>query len=331
VCHRNAPLTELGRLRLARTIVDQGWPVARAAERFQLSRPTAQRWAQRYRDQGPAGMADRSSRPHHSPHRTPAPVVCKVVHLRWTQRLGPAQIAAQVGLAPSTVHAVLVRCRSSRLASLDRATGRPVRRYEHDHPGDLVHLDVKQLGNIPAGGGHRFLGRAAGKTNSQADRSSGRTSRHRNPLHGHGFIHAAVDDHSRLAYAEIHPDETRETAAGFLARAHAWFADRGVVIQRVLTDNGGCYRSHLGHQTCQQLAVTPRRTRPYRPQTNGKVERFNRTLVEGWAYRRLSASEAARRAAFAPWLHWYNHHRPHTALGGHPPITRCTNLPEPYT
>jgi transposase InsO family protein len=331
VCHRNAPLTELGRLRLARTIVDQGWPVARAAERFQLSRPTAQRWAQRYRDQGPAGMADRSSRPHHSPHRTPAPVVRKVVHLRWTQRLGPAQIAAQVGLAPSTVHAVLVRCRSSRLASLDRATGRPVRRYEHDHPGDLVHLDVKQLGNIPAGGGHRFLGRAAGKTNSQADRSSGRTSRHRNPLHGHGFIHAAVDDHSRLAYAEIHPDETRETAAGFLARAHAWFADRGVVIQRVLTDNGGCYRSHLWQQTCQQLAVTPRRTRPYRPQTNGKVERFNRTLVEGWAYRRLSASEAARRAAFAPWLHWYNHHRPHTALGGHPPITRCTNLPEPYT
>jgi transposase InsO family protein len=169
-----------------------------------------------------------------------------------------------------------------------------------------------------------------GARNRQADRSSGRTSRHRNPLHGHGFIHAAVDDHSRLAYAEIHPDERRETAAGFLTRAHAWFADHGVVIQRVLTDNGSCYRSHLWHQTCQQLDITPRRTRPYRPQTNGKVERFNRTLLDGWAYRRLYPSEAARRAAFGPWLHGYNHHRPHSALGGRPPISRCTNLPEPY-
>jgi hypothetical protein len=163
-------------------------------------------------------------------------MVRKIVHLRWTQRLGPAQIAPQVGLAPSTVHAVLVRCRISRLAHLDRATGQPIRRYEHDQPGELVHLDVKKLGRIPAGGGHRFLGRAAGGRNRQADRSSGRTSRHRNPLHGHSFIHAAVDDHSRLAYAEIHPDETGETAAGFLARAQAWFADHGVVIQRVLTD-----------------------------------------------------------------------------------------------
>jgi transposase-like protein len=267
VAHRNAPLSELGRLRLARAIVDQGWPVARAAERFQVSRPTADRWATRYRAQGPAGMADRSSRPHHSPRRTPAPVVRKIVHLRWKQRLGPAQIAPQVGLAPSTVHAVLVRCRISRLTHLDRVSGQPIRRYEYDHPGQLVHIDVKKLGNIPAGGGHRFLGRATGGRNRQADRSSGRSSRHRNPLHGHGFIHAAVDDHSRLAYAEIHPDETRETAAEFLARAPAWFADHGVVIQRVLTDNGGCYRSHLWRQVCQQLAITPRRTRRYRPQT----------------------------------------------------------------
>jgi transposase InsO family protein len=145
------------------------------------------------------------------------------------------------------------------------------------------------------------------------------------------FIPAAVDDHSRLAYAEIHADETAQTAAGFLTRAQAWFAQRGVVIQRVLTDNGGCYRSHQWHQACQQLKITAKRTRPYRPRTNGKVERFNRTLVEGWAYRRLYPSEAARRAAFGPWLHWYTHHRPHSALGRHPPITRCTNLPEPYT
>jgi transposase InsO family protein len=331
VAHRNAPLTELGRLRLARAIVEGGWPVARAAERFQVSRPTAHRWASRYRDLGAVGMADRSSRPHSSPRRTPAPVVRRIVHLRWNQRLGPAQIAPRVGLAPSTVHAVLVRCRISRLAQLDRVSGQPIRRYEHERPGQLVHIDVKKLGNIPAGGGHRFLGRAAGGRNRQADRSSGQTSRHRNPLHGHGFIHTAVDDHSRLAYAEIHPDETSQTAAGFLIRAQAWFAAHGVVIQRVLTDNGGCDRSHRWAAACQQLGITAKRTRPDRPQTNGKVERYNRTLVEGWAYRRLYRSEAARRAAFAPWLHWYNHHRPHSALGGRPPITRCTNLPEPYS
>jgi transposase InsO family protein len=212
-------------------------------------------------------MADRSSRPHHTPWRTPAPVVRRIVHLRWTQRLGPAQIAPQVGLAASTVYGILVRCRISRLRDLDRATGQPVRRYEHDHPGQLVHIDVKKLGNVPAGGGHRFLGRAAGGRNRQADRSSGQRSRYRNALTGHGFIHAAVDDHSRLAYAEIHPDETRQTAAGFLTRAHSWFANRGVVIQRVLTDNGSCYRSHHWGQTCQQLGITAKRTRPYRPQT----------------------------------------------------------------
>jgi transposase len=329
--HRNAPLSELGRLRLARCVVEQGWPVARAAERFQVSRTTAGRWARRYRDHGPSGMADRSSRPHHSPRRTPAPVVRKVVHLRCKQRLGPAQIAPRVGLAAWTVHAILVRCRISRLAHLDRATGQPIRRYEHAHPGALVHIDIKKLGNIPAGGGHRFLGRATGGRNRQADRSSGQTSRHHNPLHGHGFIHAAVDDHSRLAYAEIHADETGQTATGFLTRAHAWFQAHSITVQRVLTDNGACYRSHTWRQTCQQLGITAKRTRPYRPQTNGKVERFNRTLLEGWAYRRLYASEQARRAAFGPWLHWYNHHRPHSALGGRPPITRCTNLPEPYS
>jgi hypothetical protein len=144
-------------------------------------------------------------------------VVRRIVHLRWTQRLGPAQIAPQVGLAASTVHAILVRCRISRLAHLDRATGQPIRRSEHERPGQLVHIDVKKLGNIPAGGGHRFLGRPTGRRNRQADGSSGQRSRYRNPLMGHGFIRAAVDDHSRLAYAEIHPDEASQTAAGFLA------------------------------------------------------------------------------------------------------------------
>jgi transposase InsO family protein len=280
-------------------------------------------------------MTDRSSRPHHSPNRTPRPVVRRIVHLRWKQRLGPAQIAPRVGLAASTVHQVLVRCRISRLAHIDRATGQlvrePIRRYEHPYPGALVHIDVKQLGNIPAGGGHRMVGRAAGGRNSNADHSSGQVNRHHNPVRGYACIHAAVDDHSRLAYAEIHPDETRQTATGFLLRAHAWFAARGIPIQRVLTDNGSCYRSNLWRQTCQQLGITPKRIRAYRPQTNGKVERFNRTLLDGWAYRRLYTSESARRRAFTPWLHWYNHHRPHTGIGGHAPITRCTNVPGQYT
>jgi transposase InsO family protein len=228
------------------------------------------------------------------------------------------------------VHAVLVRCRISRLTQLDRATGQPIRRYEHPHPGALVHIDIKQLGNIPAGGGHRFLGRAAGGRNRQADHSSGRSSRHRNPLHGHEFIHAAVDDHSRLAYAEIHPDETGQTATEFLCRAQAWFAARGVVIQRVLTDNGGCYRSQRWRQVCQQLAITPSGPGPIGPRPTARSNASTAPWVEGWAYRRLYPSEAARRAAFGPWLHWYNHHRPHTALGRRPSITRCTNLPEPY-
>jgi transposase InsO family protein len=326
VPHANAPLTELGRLRLARAVVDEGWSQARAAERFQVSRTTVKRWAGRYRLAGEAGMVDRSSCPHRCPNRTPAPVVRKIVHHRTKKRLGPVQIAALVGVAPSTVHRVLTRCGLQRLAWLDRATGTPIR-YEYPDPGGLVHVDVKKLGVIPAGGGWRKLGRDQGNRNTQADRSTGRTSRHRNPLHGHAFIHVAVDDHSRLAYCEIHENETRETATAFWTRAHAWFAAHGITVQRVLTDNGSCYRSRLWADTLAQLGVKHLRTRPYRPQTNGKAERFNRTMLNEWAYQRLFTSEHARRAALPAWLHRYNHHRPHTALGGLAPITRCTNVP----
>jgi hypothetical protein len=325
VVHANAPLSELGRLRLARCIVDDHWPVARAAERFQVSRTTANRWADRYRCMGMAGMADRSSRPAHSPNRTRPPVVRKIVHHRTNKRLGPVQIAALVGVAPSTVHRVLTRVGLQRLAWLDRATGTPLR-YEYPDPGGLVHVEVKKLGNIPAGGGWRFQGRAHGKANRIAD--PGRTrSRSGHELIGHAFIHAAVDDHTRLAYCEIHEDETRQTAAAFWVRAHAWFGSHGIAVQRVLTDNGGCYRSHLWRDTLADLGVKHLHTRPYRPQTNGKVERFNRTMLNEWAYQRLFTTEQARRAALPGWLHRYNHHRPHTALGGLAPITRCTNVP----
>jgi transposase InsO family protein len=332
VSHANAALTPRARLRLARLIVDHGWPISRAAERYDVSWPTAKRWADRYRQLGPGAMGDASSRPHRCPHRTSQPVVRKIVHLRWKHRLGPLQIAERTGLAPSTVYQVLVRCRLSRLSAIDRVTGEPVRRYEHAYPGSLVHVDVKKLGNVPDGGGWRFTGRAQGLQNRLA--TGRRTGRHSHdyghPLVGTGFIHTVLDDHSRLAYSEIHGDETRETAVSVLRNAAAWFAARGVRIERVLSDNGSCYRSKLWAQACAELGVTPKRTRPYRPQTNGKIERFHRTLASEWAYKKFYASESARRATFPAWLHQYNHHRPHTAIGRSAPITRLTNVPGQY-
>jgi transposase InsO family protein len=330
--HANAALTPRARLRLARLVVEQGWPIARAAERYDVSWPTAKRWAERYRQFGPGGMGDASSRPRRSPNRTPQPVIRKIVHLRWKQRLGPAQIAGQVGVAPSTVHKVLVRCRISRLSHVDRVSGEPIRRYEHDHPGSLIHVDVKKLGNVPDGGGWRYVGRAQGKQNRKltAHRTGQRNQTFRLPLTGTAFIHTVIDDHSRVAYAEIHDDETKETAAAVLRNAVAWLAARGVTVERVLSDNGGCYRSYLWRDTCTELGITHKRTRPYRPQTNGKIERFHRTLADGWAFKKFYATESARRAALPAWLHHYNHHRPHTAIGRSAPITRLTNLPDQY-
>jgi transposase InsO family protein len=330
VAHANAALTPRARLRLAQLVVDQGWSTAQAAQRFQVCWATANRWACRYRDQGPAGMQDRSSRPRCSPGRTPPAVVRRIVHLRWKQKLGPVPIAAQVGLAPSTVHQVLVRCRLNRLGHVDRVTAEPVRRYEHPYPGSLIHVDVKKLGNIPDQGGWRFVGRAQGERNRAATTGKPRNP-YRNPKIGTAFVHTVLDDHSRVAYAEIHDDETAATAIGVLRRAVAWFATRGVIVERVLSDNGSAYRSRAWHDTCINLGITPKHTRPYRPQTNGKIERFHRTLTAGWAYARKFPSESARRNALPSWLHEYNHHRPHTAIGAQPPINRLTNLSDQYS
>jgi len=318
VTHANAPLTPTGRLRLARCVVEDGWPLRRAAERFQVSVSTAARWAGRYRDLGEAGMADRSSCPRTSPNRTPSRTERRVIKVRVTRRWGPARIAYLLGLNPSTVHRILTRYRLPRLTHLDRATATPIRRYEHPAPGDLVHVDIKKLGTIPDGGGHKVLGRAAGR------RNSGQRG------HGYAYLHNAVDDHSRLAYTEIHADETRETAVAFWTRAQAFFAAYGITVRRVLTDNGSCYRSHLWRDTLRDAAVAHKRTRPYRPQTNGKVERFNRTLLEEWAYAQPYRTETERRNALPDWLHTYNHHRGHTALAGHPPISRVPNLTGQY-
>jgi len=329
VSHANAALTPRARLRLARLVVDDGWPIARVAELFQVSWPTAKRWADRYRELGQAGMTDRSSRPHHQPNRTPPSVVRRIVSLRRRKRLGPIQIGDQLGLASSTVHAVLRRCGLHRLSHLDRITAEPIRRYEHPHPGAMLHVDVKKLGNIPDGGGWRFTSKQQGGRNR-----ANTTNRHGNRAHpklGTGYIHTVIDDHSRVAYAEIHDNETAPTATAVLRRAVAWFAARGITTERVLSDNGPAYKSLLWRDTCTELGLTPKRTRPYRPQTNGKIERFHRTLTDGWAYARHYPSETTRRDALPAWLHYYNHHRPHTAIGKVPPITRLTNLPGQYS
>jgi transposase InsO family protein len=278
-------------------------------------------------------MVDRSSRPHNSPNRTPAPVVRKLVHLRWKQRLGPVAIGAKLSMPSSTVHAVLVRCRLNRLTHIDRVTGEPIRRYEHPHPGSLLHVDVKKLGNVPDGGGWRYVGKKQGDRNRFATAARTGTPRNkwRGPRLGTAYVHTVIDDHSRVAYAEIHDDETAATATLVLRHAVAWFGARGVTTERVLSDNGSAYKSHLWAATCAELGIAPKKTRPYRPQTNGKIERFHRTLAEGWAFKRFYNSEHARRAALPAWIHEYNHHRPHTAIGKATPITRLTNLPGQYT
>lgn len=323
--HANAFLTPRGRLALAQLVVDAGWSLRRAAERFQCAPATAKKWADRYRAGGPSAMTDRSSRPHTCPHQTPTRTEHRIVKLRFTRRWGPHRIAYHLHLAVTTVESVLRRYRMPKLAHLDQATGLPVRRppanrYEHDKPGDLVHIDIKKLGRIPDGGGHRKLGRPLGKRNG--GKVKGR---------GYSFLHHAVDDHSRLAYSEILGDERKETASAFYERARTFLAAHGITIAAVLTDNGSCYRSRLFNQTLGP-GVKHRFTRPYRPQTNGKVERFNRTLAAEWAYADTYSCDDARAATYEGWLHHYNHHRPHTGIGGKTPI-ECLdvhNVPRNY-
>jgi len=300
--------------------IESGRPVAHVAAEMGISRPTAYKWWHRWNDEGELGLVDRPSRPHGCPHRTSAVVEAQIEELRRTLKLGPARIGYRLGVPSSTVHRVLTRLGISRLSWLDRPTGRVIRRYERERTGELVHVDIKKLGKIPEGGGWKTLGRQAGVKNS---RSGGRQRV------GYEFIHSAVDDHSRLAYSEILGDERKETASEFWKRAETWFAEMGITIEEVLTDNGSCYNSKLFDQTLG--SIKHRRTRPYRPQTNGKVERFNRTMLEEWAYIRPYASEAERARAFGTFLHLYNHHRGHTALGGKAPVSRVNDLPGHYT
>jgi transposase InsO family protein len=321
MAHATARLTPAERLILVGRIAAQPRrPITHIAHEMGVSWTTAYRWWGRHQQLGQAGLVDRPSIPLRSPRRTAARLEERIVRLRRHQRLDPASIAARLGLPASTVHRVLVRHQLNRLAWLDRPTGRPIRRYEHDRPGNVLHLDVKKLGRIPAEGGHRVHGRATGTVNSRANRSAG----------GYDYLHAAVDDHSRLAYVEVLGDERAQSCARFWRRAHRWLALHGITVHRGLTDNGAGYRSRLFGAALADACVRHQRTRPSRPQTNGKVERFNRTLLEEWAYRRLYRSNTARDRAAQPWVHRYNHHRAHTALGGQPTISRVNNLPGYY-
>ena len=321
--HANAPLTPIGRKRLAALIIDDGWSIRRASERFQVSPATASKWASRYRAGEP--LTDRSSRPHHSPTRLPKRREHRIISLRFTRRWGPHRISYHLGIPRSTIERVLARYQMPLLAHVDQATGLPARRprivrYEKHAPGELVHVDIKKLGRIPDGGGHRMLGRQAGKKHNTG---------HGKPGRGYAYLHHAVDDHSRLAYSEILTDEKKETAAGFWERARAFFAEAGVTVISVMTDNGACYRSHA-FRIALGAEVRHRFTRPYRPQTNGKVERFNRTLAAEWAYAATYDSDEARAATYRAWLHHYNHHRPHTGIGGLTPSARVHNLTGNY-
>jgi transposase InsO family protein len=312
--HGNAALSWQGRRRLAQRVVEEGWTVRAAAEAAGVSVRCARKWVGRYRDEGEPGLRDRSSAPRRVANRT-APerleAIAKLRRLRFTA----AEIAETLAMAVSTVSGILTRSGMGRLGLL--GLERPLR-YERSRPGELVHIDVKKLGRI-ARPGHRVTGQISG---------SGHHRRRYNL--GWEFVHVAVDDYSRLAYAEVLPDEKAATAAGFLRRAVAFYRRHGIRVERVLTDNGPCYRAVIHALACRRLRIRHLRTRPYRPQTNGKAERFIRTMLAGWAYAAIYRSSSERTAALDGWLWHYNHRRRHSALGHQPPVSR-TNLLGSYT
>jgi len=310
--HGNAALSWSGRRQLARRVVEQGWSLKAAAEAAGVSVRCARKWVGRYRA-GDRELLDRSSAPRRVANRTDARRVAVIAKLRRL-RMTAAEIAETLRMPLSTVSGILTRIGLGRLGRLGLE---PAIRYERARPGELVHIDVKKLGRI-RGVGHRVSGRRASQTKTR------RTGKLRE-VHGWEFVHVAVDDYSRLAYAEVLDDETAASAAGFLRRAVAFYRRYGITVERVLTDNGGCYRAVLHALVCRLLGIKHLRTRPYRPQTNGKVERFIRTMLAAWAYGPIYGSSSERTAALDGWLWHYNHRRRHPALGHQPPLSR-TNL-----
>ena len=318
--HRNARLTVHGRRLLVERVLGQGRPCAHVAAEMGLSRQRASHWVHRYLAEGEAGLEDRSSRPHHSPTRTPVEVEARVVAVRAQQRLGQDRLGPELGVPARTVSRILRRHRVPFLRELDPLTGAVIRaskttavRYERNRPGELVHMDVKKIGRIPDGGGWKAHGRAA------RERTYDRSVKI-----GFDYVHSLVDDHSRLAYSEVLPDEKGPTCAGFLARAAGYFAAHGIGrIERVMTDNAWAYKYSL-RETVTALGARQVFIRPHCPWQNGKVERLNRTLQTEWAYRQVFTSNTDRSAALAPWVEHYNTRRGHSALGGLPPISRLS-------
>ena len=301
--HKNARLTPRSRALLIKRVLDDGWTVRKASEAAGVSERSGWKWLQRYRKEGLTGLHDRSSRPRRSV-RTGAGTRRKIGRLRRA-RLTCRRIATLVGRSHSTVARLVARLGLSRLRSLDPVPA--VQRYEREHPGDLVHMDIKKLARI-AGIGHRITG-----------------SRERRKRQvGYEFLHVCIDDASRLTYAEVLPCESWRSLLGFAVRALAWFKDHGVTVLRIISDNGGCYRSHAFRSFCSSVGVRQRFTRPYRPQTNGKAERMIQTLLREWAYRFAFLNSAQRTGVLAPYLHFYNHHRSHRGIGELPPISRLS-------
>jgi transposase InsO family protein len=320
VSHANAR-TNLFARRLIVERVAAGWPPAHVAEQLGVSRSTVYKWLRRYDEGGDAALADRSSRPIRMPQRTSKRVELKVLAARRRRKRGATVLAAELGLNPSTVGRVLARHQVPHLDAIDPITGESVRssrrsanRYEHRTPGSLVHVDVKKLGRVPAGGGWRLHGRDA--TVSVANR-------HKRIKIGYDYVHTAIDDYTRLAYSEVLPDEKDLTCAGFLHRALAWFVARGVRVRRLLTDNALVYRRGTNWGwVCAAWQLKRRFIRPGCPWTNGKAERFNRTLLNEWAYARAWSSNSLRTRGLDRFLRRYNTQRGHSALGGKPPISR---------
>ena len=306
--HKNARLTPLGRERLVKSVVSGQTPEA-AARAAGVCPRTVRKWVARYRSEGLAGLTDRSSRPHRLYSPTPAAMVARIEVLR-RQRWTGKQIAAEVGVSPATVSRVLRRLGLNRIAALEPAE--PVRRYEREHPGELIHIDIKKLGRFERVG-HRITG----------DRQQGESRGA-----GWEFVHVCIDDASRLAFSRIFSDEKKESAVTFLKAAVAYYAGFGVIIARVMTDNGSCYRSRAFREACRDLGLRHIRTRPYRPKTNGKAERFIQTALREWAYAQAYPNSERRAEELPIWLHRYNWHRPHGGLKSRPPISRLALTPD---
>ena len=318
MAHANARLTVHGRALLVERVL-AGHRPADVARQMGCSRATAYKWLRRFATEGAPGLRDRPSRPHRCPHRTAHALEQRILDCRRAHRAGADWIGAELGIAPSTVGRVLARHGVALLRDLDSLTGQPVRRgpvsgvrYERERPGELVHIDVKKLGRIPGGGGWRAHGRGARPAIRRAV--------------GYDYVHSCVDDHSRLAYSEIHADEQGTTCAAFMTRAAAFFATHGITrIERVMSDNAMNYRYSRAFQgVLADLGARHVLIRPHCPWTNGKVERLNRTLLREWAYSRIFTSNAERAACLPSWLWHYNHRRRHSALGGLPPISRLS-------